>query len=166
MRPAIVMLLMLVVACGTSSDAPSCPDRLQEGDACAFPGRCWNLNGFSSCMSEWCTCEQGRVACQTFTPHDGEACGDEPITSCYYEGNPDCDTAPTSEGCSCDADGNWLCTCSCYGGATCFIDACSRPAAVINGARCADPDQLCTYPGGTTCRCEEHLDGTANFVCT
>jgi len=111
-------------------------------------------------MSGWCTCRNGHVSCDSLAPRDGDACGDEPITQCAYEGNPSCTTLPTSEACGCDETGTWRCSCFCYGGmTTCSVDPCNRYPQTINHAYCADHGRVCTYPGNTTCRCEETSPG-------
>lgn len=155
MRVALVLLVGLAACDSSGSDADACPMDLREGDACLFAGRCWHQDGFSSCYSGWCSCFGGRVVCDGIAPSNGLACGDEPIDSCSYEGNPDCNTPPTAQWCDCDQSGTWTCGCSCYGlSTTCAVDPCSLPPGRINGAGCSDHDDVCTYQDGTVCRCQ------------
>lgn len=176
----MALVVPVFAACGLPSDADDsaapdgggddvtvCPAALNEGDACSFPGQCWRANDFSSCMSGWCSCRAGRFECDAIAPDEGDACGDEPITSCSYEGNPSCDTLPTAVGCTCDAGGTWRCDCFCYGpGTTCATDPCSLPPERISGRLCAAEGSVCSYPGNVSCRCEVGNDGLAKFVCT
>jgi len=162
MRWSIVLFL---VACGPSADL-SCPTELADGDPCSFSDRCWHDDTFSSCLSGWCTCELGRTTCAALAPTTGDICGDEPITQCSYEGNPSCDTLPTSEACFCTADGAWACDCACYGArTTCSTDPCDVPPQRLEGALCSDVGTICSYPGTTTCTCEAVAGGTAMFRC-
>ena len=162
MRWSIVLLL---VACGSSADR-SCPTGLADGDPCGFIGQCWHADTFSSCLSGWCTCAGGRTTCTGLAPQTGDACGDEPITQCSYEGNPSCDTLPTTALCSCADDGTWLCECACYGAlTTCPTDPCDVPPARLAGAACSDVGTSCSYPGSTTCTCEAVAGGAAMFRC-
>jgi hypothetical protein len=160
-------VLVLLVACGGGGggqvpvDEP-CPAALADNDPCSFSGRCWHDDTFSSCNSGWCTCEAGRVACQSIT--HGATCGDEPIDSCSIEGNPSCTTAPTAGGCSCE-EGFWTCFCACYGGqTTCEIDWCSEPPQRIEGAPCADPGRTCTDFPATGCTCRQDPGETEPHV--
>jgi hypothetical protein len=126
-------LTLIVAACGASDDPPSgqppdaaingdgCPPAYNgafgdevEGTACATSKVCFVENQFSSCQSGFYRCLSGTWHVDHYLgATNGAACGDSPIASCNYEGNPGCDTAPTAESCSCDADGTWHCTCAC-----------------------------------------------------
>lgn len=159
-----LVLVVLVASCGGGSsqfaDDP-CPAGIDIDDPCAFAGRCWRENTFSPCLSEWCTCEAGHVSCDALAPTTGDACGDEPIDQCSYEGNPSCDTAPTSEFCFCDG-GTWTCECACYGPQT-TCGACPPTFDIADGATCADLDATCPYAEGS-CTCS--TTGSAQqFAC-
>lgn len=171
MRMLVVVSVSLLGCGGSSGDGPDagdgevCPATLTEGAACSFAGRCWQTNNFSSCLSAWCTCESGHVVCDALAPRTGDACGDEPITSCSYEGNPTCDTAPTSEYCSCADDGCWYCTCACYGGeSTCGACPDGLPVDKVEGLACDAAGDTCSYPTAT-CTCTTEGDRTI-FRCT
>ena len=162
------VFVLALAACGTTPQFAdeTCPAMVVEGDACSFSGRCWQPNNFSSCLSAWCTCSAGTVTCAPVAPREGDACGDEPMTDCGYEGTPTCDTPPTAEACRCEEDGVWHCTCACYGGrSTCAIDPCNLSAQKLQGAACGDPAIACTAPWNSNCRCEQGLDGNLTFNC-
>ena len=160
--------LLLLVGCGTSSDGGAvhtCPDPISEGAPCDFVGECWGPNSFSSFYSGFCRCEDGVTVCEPLLPREGDACGDEPITSCSYEGVPSCLVNPTAELCSC-VDGIWQCECACYGGLTsCPVSACDLPPARVDGRRCATVGEVCSYTL-VDCTCEASTTGgEATFVC-
>jgi hypothetical protein len=152
------LVLVFLIACGGGSQA--CPGELVAGDPCSFQAECWRANTFSSCASGWCRCEAGRTVCDAIT--NGAPCGDEPIESCETEGNPSCDTLPTSGACSCGTDGTWHCGCACYGGrTTCEVDPCTLPLERLRGAMCGDAGKTCSYAGNATCTCT-----AGAFVCS
>ena len=168
MRLCLVLLVAGLVACGTPDDrdGAGCPTSLADGAACGFEGRCWRANDFSSCLSEWCTCEEGQVTCEAIAPQAGDACGDEPISQCSYEGNPGCTTLPTAASCACTAVGTWQCDCACYGGqTTCTVDPCTLPPERLRERACGDLGLVCSYPGGASCTCDGAPDGPGTFVC-
>jgi hypothetical protein len=162
-------LPLVLVACtsagtGTKMQPASCPppDPGISGDstagtACAASQAgqlCFVDNEFSSCASAWYRCDAGTW---TFDhglgAEQGQSCAGAPVDSCSTEGNPSCDTAPTSQWCGCGGDAVWHCQCACYGGITCPL-ACPEmfPGVGSNGPACADAGSTCTYPGHT-CTC-------------
>jgi len=161
-----LVVALVMVGCGGSGAAEPCPTMLQDGDACGFDGRCWRDDTFSGCLSGWCRCEAGRVDCEPLAPQTGDVCGDEPISSCSYEGVPGCDTPPTAEFCACREDGSWRCTCACYGGSsTCSACPVGLTLPEIEGLRCATAGATCAYPSGS-CRCVDPGTGDpSSFAC-
>lgn len=151
--------------------AAACPDGLSRGDRCNLPpdATCFLLNDFSPCDSTFCSCTGGRLTCDDahgIGASDGESCTDSPLATCSREGVPSCDTPPTSEQCSCDADGTWHCTCACYGGgSTCGPTCPARYIPELDGALCEPPVDRCDYPG-VTCRCTGDGTGQSHLVCT
>jgi len=164
----LVVASVFLLACGGDglevADGEECPASVIDGDACSYAGRCWQVNEFSPCLSGWCTCENGHVICDALAPRSGEGCGDEPITSCGYEGTLSCDIPPTREACSCTEDGTWLCTCACYGPTSYCGCPDDRPLDQIEGLPCGDVGEMCTYPTGT-CTCAQGGDQN-RFDCT
>jgi len=136
-----------------------------EGAVCTSGVSCVLLNRFSSCESQDCECTGGRFHCQPIEPSDGEPCTSAPITGCSYEGHPDCSLQPTSQECSCDADGTWHCACACYGAdSTCASGCPMRFIPEMEGASCT-AGLSCTYPG-TTCLCVDDGTGARHLHCT
>lgn len=158
-----IVVLVFLVACadhGAGRAMSTCESSVSDGASCLVPQSCFKPNDFSGCASEICTCANGKYSCTAIAPQEGESCMGAPITSCSYEGNPSCDTSPTSQFCSCNADGTWHCTCACYGG---FANTCSTGCPVrfadAENAMCAPPLD-CTFPEGS-CHC---ADG--HFTCS
>jgi hypothetical protein len=124
----ILILFLTMAGCGVSTQDTSngasdddCPAAYNgafgdevDGTACATSKLCFVENQFSSCESAFYRCIGGTWHVDhTLGAANGASCGDSPVASCTYEGNPGCDVAPTAESCSCNADGTWHCTCAC-----------------------------------------------------
>ncbi|HTL34088.1 MAG TPA: hypothetical protein VL326_13255 [Kofleriaceae bacterium] len=118
------LLLVLLVGCGTSNPSDGstgCPEAHDDafggtllGSPCFTTRTCFVENDFSSCGSAYYHCSGGTWQIDHYLgAANGASCSDSPLASCSFEGNPGCDTAPTAEYCSCDADGTWHCTCAC-----------------------------------------------------
>lgn len=131
---------------GATEDEP-CPGTLTDGDACGFAGRCWHDDPVSSCTSGWCTCEAGQVHCESIAASDGEACGDEPITSCEYEGTAACDQDPAGGTCAC-TDGAWACSSGCAEGCPTQRPADAAACTLAEGTACRY-----WYPAHVSCTC-------------
>jgi len=167
--------LVLLLACSTRSPLASpaeCPasqpgddgDTL-SGTPCALPDSqlCFVENEFSACESAWFRCVGGTWTMDHgLGAADGQSCAGAALASCDYEGNPGC-TEPTSQSCSCGADGAWHCTCGCYGAEwECGACPADFPGVGTNDLpACSDVGSTCAYPGHT-CTCTS--DG--RFSCT
>ena len=167
-----LVAVVLLVACGDAPSNPGCPGSqsgqagdVVEGSPCSAQNGtlCFVENSFSSCESGWYRCERGTW---TFDhglgAQAGQACGDAPLQSCFTEGNPGCDTNPTSQFCDCGSDGLWHCDCACYGGSTSCPYECPPDFPDITpGPACATMGQTCTYPEHTcTCASDGHFSCT------
>jgi hypothetical protein len=130
---------------------------------------CFVENNFSSCLSAWYRCDAGKwTVDHSLAADEGASCAGSPIDSCSHEGNPDCNTAPTSEYCTCGSDGLWHCACACYGGDTTCPLACPAelPAQGVGGTLCGGIGAKCTYSGHTcTCTADPNSPGNGYFVC-
>jgi hypothetical protein len=162
--------LLALVACAPHATCPTTQPGFSgdtlSGTACALPSSelCFVVDQFSGCASAWYRCVGDRWTVDHGLPSDGQACGDAPISECSIEGNPDCDTEPTSGGCGCGSDGIWRCFCSCYGGRS---DCGGCPSVPRDGTLCEGLGAQCAYPG-TTCTCTAQPDSSPNygvFVC-
>jgi hypothetical protein len=163
---------LLLVGCTSHAAMTTCPSAQSGGDgdaltgtACTLPGdrTCFVENEFSRCESAWYRCVDGIWAIDhALQPNDGSSCAGSPVSSCSFEGNPDCSTEPTAESCACGGDGVWHCTCACYGSQTsCPLECPSEyPGAGSDGPACTDVGLTCPY-SGRLCTCVD----TGRFEC-
>lgn len=123
LRRAALLFGLSLAACGTTDGAADngCPPA-QEGSfgdsvlgtPCFSSKTCFVENTFSGCASAFYRCQAGTWQIDHYLgAANGASCTGSPLASCSFEGNPGCDTPPTAEYCSCDADGTWHCTCLC-----------------------------------------------------
>jgi hypothetical protein len=172
MRALVVLFIWICsVACNGGSGG-GCPTEngafgdTVEGEPCTAPSTttCFVQSSFSGCASAFYRCVGGAWHLDHgLNANDGESCTDSPIASCSYEGNPSCNTAPTAESCSCNADGTWHCSCFCYGPQTTCGSCPSRP---LNGAQCDSTGSSCPYATSTcVCTADTNGSGDSHFVC-
>lgn len=115
-----------------------------------------------------CQCKNGKFACNSILPFDGDSCSDMPEeTSCSIEGNSTCSGGPPAGGgCKCKQE-KWLCEYFCI--EDCPPTSNYDETSIQNreGTSCwfYPEDKECVY-GNTTCSCVSNAyGGEKTFQC-